>query len=288
MRVATIGDNCLDVYMEQDRLTVGGNALNVAANWARSGLAARYFGVVGHDEAASAIRTVVAQAGLDADDVRILPGATGVTLIRLVGNDREFLHEEFGVGFDWVPGDDVLDQLVSYDWVHTAGVHDDADLTARLVARGHRVSVDLSTYHDFDRLDGVEIAFASWDGRLDSGAHDLAARMTAAGAQVAIVMCGAHGSLARSGTNTTTTKAHPITPVDTCGAGDSFIAAYVESHLRGNKVQISLVQATASATKTCTHLGGFEQDPQPVPDWVKTDYYPFVSGTTAPAQDVQL
>src|SRR5690554_6480186 len=205
MRVATIGDNCLDVYVEQDRLTVGGNALNVAVNWSRAGLAARYFGVVGTDEAAAAIRRVVDSTGLNADDIAEIPGATGVTLIRLVGNDRRFLYEEFGVGLDWNPVEDVLEQVDGYDWVHTAGVHADADLTARLVARGHRVSVDLSTYHDFSSLEGVEIAFASLDGKLDDGAHDLAARMTAAGAGTAIVMCGAHGSLARSGTDTTTT-----------------------------------------------------------------------------------
>lgn len=288
MRVATIGDNCLDVYLEQDRLTVGGNALNVAVNWSRAGLSARYFGVVGTDDAATAIRRIVSSTGLNADDVAEVPGATGVTLIRLVGNDREFLYEELGVGLEWNPGSDILDEVAGYDWVHTAGVHRDAGLTTRLVERGHRVSVDLSTYHDFDSLEGVEIAFASWDGKLDGGAHDLAARITAAGAGTAIVMCGEHGSLARSGTDTTTTKAHPITPVDTCGAGDSFIAAYVESHLRGNKVQISLVQATASATRTCTHLGGFEQDPQPVPLWVKADYYPYATGAAAPANNVQL
>lgn len=287
MHVATIGDNCLDVYMEQDRLTVGGNALNVAVNWSRAGLSARYFGTVGTDDAAAAIRGIVAQTGLDANDIISLPGATGVTLIRLVGNNREFLYEEFGVGLDWNPGDDTLDQVASYDWIHTAGVHPAARLTDRLVERGHRVSVDLSTHHDFDSLTGVEIAFASWDGRIDDGAHDLAARMTAAGAGTAIVMCGEHGSLARSGTDTTTTKAHSITPVDTCGAGDSFIAAYIESHLRGNKVQISLVQATASATRTCGHLGGFEQSPQPVPEWVKADYYPFAADASAPARNVQ-
>src|SRR5690606_34837240 len=117
MRVATIGDNCLDVYLEQDRLTVGGNALNVAVNWVRAGLAARYFGVVGTADAAAAIRRVVASTGLNADDIGELAGATGVTLIRLVGNDREFLYEEFGVGLDWTPADDVLDQVDGYEWV---------------------------------------------------------------------------------------------------------------------------------------------------------------------------
>lgn len=281
MQVGAIGDNCLDVYMEQDLLTVGGNALNVAANWVMAGLSTRYLGAVGDDAAAEAVRSRVRSAGLDDKDMHELLGPTGVTLIELDGSDRRFLYEEFGVGLAWSPSDQVVDGLVGLDWVHIAGMAPEARIIERLTARKARFSIDLSTYHDFDRLDGVEIAFASWGDELDGGAHELAARMTAAGAGTAVVMCGAQGSLVRFGSDTTTTKAHPISPVDTCGAGDSFIAAYVHSHLLGNDVQISLVQATASATRTCLHLGGFPQSPQPVPEWLKTTYYKFAQSRPA-------
>ncbi|MDI2099213.1 PfkB family carbohydrate kinase [Ruicaihuangia caeni] len=281
MRVAAIGDNCLDVYVEQDLLTVGGNALNVAVNWARAGLDSQYFGAVGDDDAADAVRNGAKDVGLDPASIVGLEGRTGVTLIRLVESNREFLHEEFGVGVDWRPGDDVLDSVEGVDWVHHAGVSRDARLTSRLAERGHRFSVDLSTYHDFDRLDGVEIAFASIDGEADNPAHDLAARICDAGAAVAVIMRGEHGSLVRAGHETTTTKAQPIKPVDTCGAGDSFIAAYVKSHLQGNAPQLSLVQATASATATCLHIGGFPQPTLSVPDWLKAAYYQFAASSPA-------
>ena len=44
-----VGDNCLDVYLSKGHMAVGGNALNVAVQWRRLGLAARYLGVVGKD-----------------------------------------------------------------------------------------------------------------------------------------------------------------------------------------------------------------------------------------------
>lgn len=281
MRLGAIGDNCLDVYMQQDLLTVGGNALNVAANWASAGLATRYLGAVGDDAAADAVKAGLRAAGLDPSDVVTLSGATGVTLIELIGSDRNFLFEEFGVGLTWNPSDEVLDDISRLDWVHVAGIATGARMFERLAERKARFSVDLSTYHDFTRLDGVEIAFASWVGELDGGAHELAARMTELGAETAVVTCGPHGSLVRTGPDTTTTKAHPIDTVDTCGAGDSFIAAYIESHLLGNDVQISLIQATASATRTCLHVGGFPQQQQPVPDWLKTTYYRFAQASPA-------
>ena len=277
MQMATIGDNCLDVYVEQDLLTVGGNALNVAANWKKLGLASRYFGAVGNDDAGLAVRSGVQGIGLEETDMVTLDGPTGVTLIRLVESNREFLFEEFGVGLEWNPSDDIIDTVADFDWVHTAGVAEAAQIRARLHERGVRFSVDLSTFHDFDSLEGVEIAFASWDGPLDGGAHDLAARMSKAGALYAVVMCGEHGSLMRSGTETTATKANSITPVDTCGAGDSYIAGYVNSHLAGESAQISLVKATANATRTCLHVGGFEQEPRAVPEGLKRSYYQFAS-----------
>lgn len=281
MRVAAVGDNCLDVYVEQDLLTVGGNALNVAANWLRLGLSSRYFGAVGEDEAGTAIRDGVNGVGLDAADMVTLPGTTGVTLIRLVNNDREFLHEEFGVGLEWHPTDAVIETVQAFDWVHTAGIPPEARFAERLAAEKVRFSVDLSTYHDFDRLDGVELAFASSDTELDASAHDLAAAMVDAGAQHAVVMCGEHGSLVRSGTETTTTRAQKIRPIDTCGAGDSFIAGYIKSHLQGTEPQICLVQATANATRTCLHVGGFEQEPRLVPQWLKDTYYELAATSSA-------
>lgn len=277
MRLAAIGDNCLDVYVEQDLLTVGGNALNVAANWQKMGLASRYFGAVGNDDAGLAVRSGVQGIGLDETDMVTLDGPTGVTLIRLIDSNREFLFEEFGVGLDWHPADDIIDTVASFDWVHTAGIAEGAHIRARLAERGVRFSVDLSTFHDFDSLAGVEVAFASWDGPLDGGAHDLAARMSKAGALYAVVMCGEYGSLMRTGTETTATKASSIKPVDTCGAGDSFIAGYINSHLAGDSAQISLVKATANATRTCLHIGGFEQEPRTVPEGLKHSYYQFAS-----------
>ena len=44
-----VGDNCLDAYLSKGFVTVGGNALNVAVQWRRQGLNARYFGALGPD-----------------------------------------------------------------------------------------------------------------------------------------------------------------------------------------------------------------------------------------------
>ena len=66
--LVAVGDNCLDVYLTKDVMTVGGNALNVAAHWRKAGCAARYFGAVGQDVEAAVILEEVEKAGLAAGD----------------------------------------------------------------------------------------------------------------------------------------------------------------------------------------------------------------------------
>ena len=48
-KLIAVGDNCLDVYLTKGFLAVGGNALNVAVQWRRRGIEARYFGALGRD-----------------------------------------------------------------------------------------------------------------------------------------------------------------------------------------------------------------------------------------------
>ena len=66
-----VGDNCLDVYLTKDAMTVGGNALNVAVHWRRAGLDARYFGAVGRDGEGDIILEETAKAGLSAADIEM-------------------------------------------------------------------------------------------------------------------------------------------------------------------------------------------------------------------------
>lgn len=263
----TIGDNCLDVYVAQGYYAVGGNAFNVAANWVLHGLRPRYLGAVGDDRAAALLLDGVREARLDPEDVRRLPGLTGVTFIRLQDGDRQLLHEEFGVGLDLTLSDEEIRAAAAGSWAHVQGTSPDALIVPRLVQAGARVSVDLSTYHDTSDLDGVAVAFASVD---DPGAaHPLAERILEAGAQLAVVMCGAQGSFAFDRWSAHTRPAEDIVPVDTCGAGDSYIAGFTAAYAGGAAILESMAAATTAAAATCLHFGAWQQSLPPIPPWLQ-------------------
>lgn len=271
MWVAAIGDNCLDAYVEQDTLAVGGNAANVAATFSRLGLESTYIGAVGDDAAAVIVREVMGRA-VDHSHLHELQGRTGVTLVRLVNNDREFLHEDFGVGLSWNPDASVLDAVDGMHWVHVAGTGTDASVRDRLIQRGHRVSLDLSVESVPDSLTGTEVVFASWDPQSTTSPEERGRQILAAGASLAVVTSGSQGSLALTSTTSSSTPALPIEPVDTCGAGDSFIAGFIAAQLWGDDIGTALRAGTRAASDTCLHLGGFPQNPRPIPAWVFERY----------------
>ena len=263
--LVAIGDNCLDVFVDRDIVTVGGNALNVAVNWRRAGWNARYFGAVGDDPQGALLLDVLAATGLDPADVEKRPGQTAVTLIRAHGGEREFLEEGLGVGERYSPSPDRYAAALAAAWVHL-GTNASPELVQRLLTDGVRFSLDLSTHFPSLPLAGVPLVFASAPIETPGSAESLLRAIRAAGAQSAVVTCGAAGAWFDDGKQVLQIPALPVEVVDTCGAGDSFIAAFLAEYwLGGCNAQTALQLAVNSAAATCRHLGGFPQTPRPRP-----------------------
>jgi fructoselysine 6-kinase len=279
--LVAVGDNCLDVYLTKDVMTVGGNALNVAAHWRASGHAARYFGAVGIDGEGDVILEEAGKAGLALNDVERRAGHTAVTLIREKDGDRKFLLEDLGVGQDYLPSENAYRVIAAADWVHL-GTNSNPGLVRRLVADRVRFSVDISTAHGGLPLLGVPIVFASGPDDPDVSVAPLAERLHRAGALNVVVTCGSRGAFFREGDgNLLHAPATPVSVVDTCGAGDSFIATFLAaSQVDRKPAAEALREATAAASQTCLYVGGFPQQPRRIPDWLLRKY----AAVIAPAE----
>ncbi|WP_420023985.1 PfkB family carbohydrate kinase (plasmid) [Cereibacter azotoformans] len=267
-----VGDNCLDVYLSKDRMAVGGNALNVAVQWARAGLPARYFGLIGHDPEGDAIHEAVARTGLNPDDMERREGSTAVTLLLERCGDRRFLLEDLGVGLGYVPEGQRLADMLAARWVHL-GTHSAPDLVRHLVAEGARFSVDVSTHHDRLDLAGVPLVFASGPEDPAEPVEPLLARFRDRGAISTVVTCGSRGAFLDNRGSVTQVRARRIEVVDTCGAGDSFIARFIALWaLEGRADADALRGASDAAANTCLHEGGFPQPLRSIPSWLLEKY----------------
>lgn len=271
-RLVAVGDNCLDAYLSKNMLAVGGNALNVAAQWRRAGWNARYVGAVGADPESEIVLAELEAAGLARGDVEIRSGATAVTLLRDRAGDRIFLLESLGVGEGFVPAEPGFEAIGGADWVHL-GTHSDPALVARLAMRRVPFSIDVSTRPDALSLHGVPLVFASGSDEPGFDPLPLLARLRSLGAARAIVTCGSRGAYFDDGRQVSHAGATPVEIVDTCGAGDSFIARFLTAHqIEGQSAEAALAEACAAAGWTCTHLGGFPQALRPIPDWLPAKY----------------
>lgn len=264
-KLVAVGDNCLDVYLTRGVMTVGGNALNVAAHWRHRGWPARYFGAVGDDIEGGVVLEAIETLGLATGDVERLRGETGVTLLRDDAGDRRFLLEALGVGKDYMPSDAHYRIIAAADWVHL-GTNANANLIRRLVADRVPFSVDVSTAHFALPLDGVPLLFASGPDDPTAPLEPLIESFHEAGVRMVAVTCGSRGATFSDGGALLHAAATPIPVVDTCGAGDSLIAAFLAAFCWEQRdAGEALRDATEIAAQTCRYIGGFLQTPRPIP-----------------------
>lgn len=261
--LAAVGDNCIDRFLPPVGLSaVGGNAVNVAVHLARLGHRAAYFGAVGDDADGGRMLRCFIENGLDLAGLRIIAGGrTAYTeMATSPDGEREIRFEEFGVcrGYRASPSD--IERLQRMRHVHIGWLDDGGALKRQLRAAGVSVSQDLSVNADPSHVapQDLSIAFAS-AGPSEAQAEALLRQLLSAGAGIAVVTCGPLGSRASDGRAHAAMPAAPARVVDTTGAGDSFIAGFLDAHLGGAELAAALAAGAQRAALTCGHFGGFPQ-----------------------------
>lgn len=263
-RVITIGDACIDAYEGwPPRSAVGGNALNVAVHLARLGFSSEYIGAVGDDAQGVRVREALVAAGVRGDRVHVVPGRTWVAHIALHADGVAVVErEDIGGTGNYTPEPTELDYAVALDHVHMANLADPSRITDALRGRGMSTSYDHGVRTDGHRSVAAGVAFMSCGDRVDVDyAEEIARHAVEDGAALAVVTVGAKGSLAFDGQRVTVVPALPIHPVDTLGAGDSYIATFLARRLSGSGVEAAMRAATDAASATCLHWAAWPQSP---------------------------
>jgi fructoselysine 6-kinase len=262
LKVASVGDNCVDRYVGAvSGRYAGGNALNVAVRLAQAGYASAYLGAVGDDENGRFILASLGEAGVDASHAEVRSGPSGVTIVRVEGGERTFVSEEYGAAgsYCFVPAG--LEFLEDRSWVHAARLSGASRALTLLADRGVPLSYDFTDH--WDQTAAIELcprlraAFFSGSALGEEGARRLAEQAVERGARVGIVTRGAQGVVACVGDRLVTRAAEAVAVVDTLGAGDAFIAGYVAATLRGAEADEALDRGAREAAESCTHVGAW-------------------------------
>lgn len=260
-RLAAVGDNCIDIFHPSGRRYVGGNAVNVAVQFARLGGVSSYFGAVGEDDNGALTCEVLERSGVDIGYLVRRPLPTARTEIDVLNNgERRLAFEDFGACAGYAPDAEAISALLAMDHVHIGWLDDGGAVRRRLAVAGRSVSQDITVNASPENLGvkGLSIAFASVDG-----SHRTASRLASSlindGALGVVVMRGGRGSSVFLNGVEADIPTPLITPVDTTGAGDSYIAAFLHALFSGASPVAAGEHATAHAAATCMHEGGFPQ-----------------------------
>ncbi len=260
--VATVGDNCIDRYLPPVGLALaGGNAVNVAVQLCRQGLETAYFGAVGRDDAGRRIVARLKENGVDTFWMTERDEPTAWTDIAMgPDGDRIVAFEEFGACRPYRPDAEDMAVLKGMRHVHIGWLDDGGACRRALCAAGVSVSQDLAVNPG---ASGLAVAFAS-AGPSRERAEALRDAALAEGAGLVVVTMGALGSLASDGTIQAEMDVVPVEVLDTLGAGDTFIAAFLARRLGGGDLGACLLAARDAAAETCRHWGGFPQKLTPI------------------------
>lgn len=264
MRFLAIGDNCIDDYVEIRRRFPGGNALNVAVYANRiAGVNAGYVGVIGSDEAGDFLLEQTRSEGIDTSTIIRLPGATAITTILLRSGERVFADYREGVQKAAEFPEELIPKLKSFDMIHyTINGFGRKWIPSLKKAPGPIISCDFS-----DRLDDPATDVMPWleycffSGRhlehIGIKAEDKIKELKEKTPGVVVMTLGERGSLVLDREGLHRASSVKVKVVDTLGAGDAYIAAFLCVSYRGARADESMAAGHRAAAKVCTRLGAW-------------------------------
>lgn len=261
MKLAAVGDNCMDIYDDTGMAYPGGNPVNVAVYFARLGGEASYTGVVGTDKYGPMMKECIAKKGVDVSTVVEREGATPTTHVRIVNGDRIFGAYDEGVMAGYRLTEEqraylrAQDLLVSGPW---GGVHDDL---LDLKSGGALVAFDASTEPDGKvaraALPATDYLFFSYSGEDSPALRQKMRELHAKGPKVVNATMGARGSLCFDGNEFTSCGIVPCEVVDTLGAGDSYIAGFLKGVSDGLPIIECMKMGAQCASVTIGYSGAW-------------------------------
>ena len=263
LRLIGVGDNTVDTYLHERRRYPGGNAVNVAVHAHRLGAEAAYLGSLGDDARGDLIRAALSAEGVDISRCQIHPDAANAFAeVNLVDGDRVFGDYSAGAAALLTLSAEDLNYIHTFDIVHSSMYSYLENQMQALRDASRWLSFDFSS--DLDEMDiirrwlpFVDLAICSLSEHPHLDVREVAQEFKAQGPQLVLITRGQQGSWAYDGENLYHQEIIPTDVVDTLGAGDAYIAAFLVEYARSADVSKAMRRGAEYAAVNCTYSGAF-------------------------------
>ena len=261
IRIAAVGDNCMDVYDNTGEAFPGGNPVNVAVYVKRMNGESSYTGLVGTDDYGKFTIEAISAKGVDISHVKVLDGRTAITHVEIKNGDRVLGEYEEGVMADFKLTEEDIDFLCSHDLVVTGIWGMVESELHKIKERGIPVAFDFADKPDHEitheALPYVDYAFFSDDSKSDEELHEFMKYIKEKGPGVVVVTRGEKGSMAYDGIQFTKFGIIECEVVDSMGAGDSYIAGFIMGVLEGKSILECMRKGALSSSLTIGYYGAW-------------------------------
>lgn len=261
MKIAAVGDNCMDVYNNLNKSFPGGNPVNVAVYSVRLGGEASYTGVVGDDKYGQIMIEALKAKGVDTSHIRVMHGNTALTQVELVDGERVFGDYYEGVLADFKLTDEDIEFLCSQDLVVTGIWGKIENDLYKIKSKETPIAFDFATKLEDPIVEKaiphVDYAFFAYDEGDTEVIRQYMKTMKEKGPKLIIVTLGEKGSLCYDGKEFTTYGIVKCDVKDTMGAGDSYIAGFLRGILEGCPIEECMHMGAANSAITLGYEGAW-------------------------------
>ena len=261
IKIACVGDNCVDFYDNTNEAFPGGNPVNVAVYVRRLGGESAYLGAVGTDDHGRLMLDALSGKGVDVSHVQVLEGTTALTHVNRIDGERVFGDYEEGVMAEFALREEDIDFICSYDLV-VSGLwgHAEGDLH-KVHERGIPVAFDCAESPlggaSLIALPHTDVAFFADDVSTEEELRDKILKVAALGPKTVVATRGVKGSIAYDGKGFFSYGIVKCEVGDTMGAGDSYIAGFLTSWLQGADTISCMAAGAANAAVTVSYCGAW-------------------------------
>jgi len=248
INVIGIGDVMCDMNLTTGVMYPGGQSLNIPANVRLMGESAAFLGCLGNDGVAQYILDTMDAIGIDYSHCRRYPIPHHTSCYRVIDGDRVFVkppwrtHPMSRAMFGMLDyeglSDDDWDYIAGFDLVHCSNDSCMERFFPEMKARGLRLSFDFSTTYELEGYmeeicPSATFVLLSCAHRSEAETCDLLEEAHRLGAGICVGTRGGKGSICFDGQRFyrqgVAACAHVV---DTMGAGDAFISAFLVNGLR--------------------------------------------------------
>lgn len=241
MRIAEIGDNCIDLYERIGKKYPTGNVVDTGVNLKKLGADVSIISTTGSDEYGQWMIESLKKEGLDISHLKVKEGKTAITYMDMNGNDR--VHGDYiegvleNIEFD----EEDIRFACEHDLVHTALWGKAEKVLPKIAEKGVPIAFDYADKLDHplveETLPYVTYGFYSYHKGRDEFIKDFLKDKVDRGMKIAVATFGDKGSLSYD------EAGYHVGPiylarkvVNTVGAGDAYIAGFLYSIMNGDDV----------------------------------------------------